>query len=83
MSDEQREKYTPTTEEVETHWADVGFAGDRESFRRWLAREHAAAITDAVDWARQCSGQSADDAADYIEEMFAIRAAGTETRETG
>jgi len=35
MSDD----YTPTTEEVETHWADVGFAGDRASFRRWLA-EH-------------------------------------------
>ena len=33
MSDD----YTPTTEEVETHWADVGFAGDRASFRRWLA----------------------------------------------
>jgi len=29
-------EYTPTTEEVETHWADVGFAGDRGSFRRWL-----------------------------------------------
>ena len=35
MSDD----YTPTTEEVEAHWADVGFAGDRASFRRWLA-EH-------------------------------------------
>ena len=35
MSDD----YAPTTEEVETHWADVGFAGDRASFRRWLA-EH-------------------------------------------
>ena len=33
MSDD----YTPTTEEVETHWADVGFAGDRASFRRWLS----------------------------------------------
>jgi hypothetical protein len=28
--------YTPTTEEVERHWTDVGFAGDQSSFRRWL-----------------------------------------------
>lgn len=46
-------EYTPTTDEVETHWADVGFAGDRESFRRWLAEvERSAAykaLTDAVD----------------------------------
>ena len=33
--------YTPTTEDVETHWADVGFAGDRASFRRWLATHDA------------------------------------------
>ena len=36
-------EYTPSTEEVESHWADVGFAGDRPSFNRWLARERAAA----------------------------------------
>ena len=33
--------YTPTTEEVETHWVNVGFAGDRASFRRWLAKNDA------------------------------------------
>lgn len=43
---------------------------------RWLA-EHdrqvaAKALTDAVEWARSCSGESADVAADYIEEMAAL-----------
>ena len=35
------DNYTPTTKEVETHWANVGFAGDRASFRRWLAAHDA------------------------------------------
>lgn len=42
-------EYTPTTDEVETHWADVGFAGDRESFQRWLAEVERAAAEKA--WA--------------------------------
>ena len=33
------------------------------------------ALGDAVEWARSCSGQSADDAADYIEEMASIHTA--------
>jgi len=43
--------YTPTTEEVETHWADVGFASDRASFRRWLDAERAAAWDEGAKWA--------------------------------
>ena len=39
--------YTPTTQEVETHWVNVGFAGDRPSFRRWLAK-HDAEVADKV-----------------------------------
>ena len=42
-------EYTPTTDEVETHWADVGFAGDRESFQRWLAEVERAAAAEALD----------------------------------
>ena len=45
MSDD----YTPTTEEVETHWADVGFAGDRASFRRWLTDVKRQAFRQGVD----------------------------------
>lgn len=40
------DKYTPTTEEIEAHWADVGFAGDRASFQRWLAAHEAAIRAD-------------------------------------
>lgn len=43
------DEYTPTTEQVRTHWTDVGFAGDGESFDRWLAahdRETAARAWD-------------------------------------
>ena len=40
-------EYTPTTEEVETHWADVGFASDRASFRRWLVEVERAAAEKA------------------------------------
>lgn len=29
-------EYTPTTEEVGSHWVNVGFAGDKGSFDRWL-----------------------------------------------
>jgi len=98
VSDEQREKYTPTTEEVETHWADVGFAGDRESFRRWLARERAATLEDlALMWERTAHshGHAMNDAdwehlklwcasvRVYSEHKYgANRAAGTETGET-
>ena len=37
-------------------------AGQREA-------ERAKALVDAVEWARSCSGEAADAAADYIEEM--------------
>lgn len=36
------EEYTPTTAEVRDHWVNVGFAGDGESFDRWLAAHDAA-----------------------------------------
>jgi len=45
--EEMMDGYTPTTAEVEDHWADVGFAGDRASFRRWLAEVKAQAVADA------------------------------------
>ena len=41
--------YTPTTKEVETHWVNVGFAGDRPSFRRWLAKHDAGVAASALD----------------------------------
>ena len=50
--------YTPTTTEVETHWANVGLAGDRASFRRWLAKNDAevaaTALEDAADRLMNC-----------------------------
>ena len=97
-NDELREKYTPTTQEVETHWADIGFAGDRASFRRWLARERAATLEDlALMWERTAHlhGDAMNDAdweylklwcasaREYSEHKYAaLRAAGTETGET-
>jgi len=40
-----------------------------QAARRWLASYRAQTLSDAVKWARSCSGESADAAADYIEEM--------------
>ena len=37
MMSEVDDRYTPTTQEVSDHWTNVGFAGDRSSFNRWLA----------------------------------------------
>ncbi|MBC9927200.1 hypothetical protein [Leucobacter sp. cx-169] len=47
----QPDGYTPTTQEVEAHWADVGFAGDRASFRRWLDARDAEVTADALELA--------------------------------
>jgi hypothetical protein len=79
MSDE----YTPTTGVVRDEWVHLegfiipdGVPKREAAFDRWLAahdRQVAAkAIRDAVEWARSCSGESADAAADYIEEMAAL-----------
>ena len=54
MSDD----YTPTTEEVEAHWADVGFAGDRASFRRWLS-EHDRQVAEDAWWEGAIAGHAA------------------------
>ena len=47
------DNYTPTTEEVETHWVNVGFAGDRASFRRWLAAHDAEVAATALEHAAE------------------------------
>jgi len=41
-------------------------------FDKWLAAERAKAFAASANWARSRSGESADAAADYIEEMAAI-----------
>jgi hypothetical protein len=72
--------YTPTTEEVRAAYAADAYGVVKKrwllEFDRWLAahdRQVAEnAIRDAVEWARSCSGESADAAADYIEEMAAL-----------
>ena len=38
-------------------------------FDRWFAAERGKAYARAASWARCCSGESADAAADYIEEL--------------
>ena len=45
MSDD----YTPTTIEVEAHWADAHAEGDQASFRRWLADVKAQAWAEGFD----------------------------------
>ena len=49
MMQDMTDNYTPTTEEVSDHWVNVGFAGDRSSFLRWLEGERAAAWDDGYD----------------------------------
>lgn len=79
------EPYTPTLAELREAWLrsedeerDYTTSDDdlRAEFDRAIAahdREVAArAKQDAVEWARSCSGESADLTADYIEEMFAM-----------
>jgi hypothetical protein len=58
-TDDATPEYTPTTEEVETHWADVGFASDRASFRRWLAEIERAAAEKAWDEGEQAGYEDA------------------------
>jgi hypothetical protein len=61
--------YTPTTQEVETHWVNVGFAGDRASFRRWLAIVQAAVLDLAAsDWAADPDSWG-DNEKDYRNEL--------------
>jgi hypothetical protein len=38
--------------------------------RRWIVLYRATVLKDAVEWARSLSGESADAAADYIEDMI-------------
>ena len=77
---------TPTTEEVEKHWANIGFAGDRASFRRWLDAERAAARagqreSDAVITDGPHPANSGLDSFTLAHIGFTIRAAGTEPRQ--
>ena len=79
--------YTPTTEEVEKHWANIGFAGDRASFRRWLDAERAAAKaeqreSDAVITDGPHPANSGLDSFTLAHIGFTIRTAGTETGES-
>ena len=94
MSDELREELHKASIEavaLKLDWSvdEAGFYPVPDDVRRvaieailpLIARERAAALAEAAEWARACSGESADNAAAFIEEIAAIRAAGTETGE--
>ena len=67
----------PTSREFNREAAEVlgALLTERDDLDRMLAAHDAEvrseALSDASDWARSCSGESADVAADYIDEMAA------------
>jgi len=76
MSDELRDEIAAVARQVIDHevtYEETDWDLFADAILPIIAREVAAANINAVEQARACSGESADHAADYIEEMTATK----------